>query len=49
VLRLATRRGTVELPDPVSGTPAMMVAFEKPWRMSRPGPPLVLYERVDGD
>jgi hypothetical protein len=49
VLRLESRRWEVELPDPVSGNPALMVAFEQPWRMTRPGPPLVLYERVEGD
>lgn len=36
-------------PDPEAGTPAFMVPFRAPypWVVSRPGPPLSLYERID--
>ena len=39
-----------ELPDPTAGgSPTFMVPFDRPWSMTRPGPPLVLYERVTRD
>ncbi len=34
------------LPDPVAGTPSVMVPFDRPWAMHRPGPPLAIYRRV---
>ena len=36
----------IPLPDPVTG-PGLFVPYADPWSMTRPGPPLVLYERVD--
>ncbi|HZM01232.1 MAG TPA: glycosyltransferase family 39 protein [Planctomycetota bacterium] len=38
----------VALPEPAAGTPGFMLPYENPWAMSRPGPPLTLYERVGG-
>ena len=48
VLRLDGRVDTDdELPDPTAGgTPTHMLPFARPWSMTRPGPPLILYERV---
>jgi hypothetical protein len=45
VLALDGRRGAVVLPDPVT---VDFVPYVFPWRMTRPGPPFVLYERVQG-
>jgi hypothetical protein len=45
VLRLDGRKGASELPYFVS--PALMLPYRRPWEMTRPGPPLVLYERVE--
>jgi len=36
----------VTLPEPAAGTPGFMLPYENPWAMTRPGPPLTLYERV---
>jgi hypothetical protein len=36
----------IPLPDPVTG-PGLFVPYARPWTMTRPGPPLVLYERAD--
>lgn len=36
----------IPLPDPVTG-PGLFVPYARPWTMTRPGPALVLYERVD--
>jgi hypothetical protein len=33
------------LPDETAGTPGFFVPYARPWLMSRPGPPLALYER----
>jgi len=34
------------LPEPTAGTPGFFLPYENPWAMTRPGPPLTLYERV---
>lgn len=48
VLRLDARQDPrVELPDTAVGMPTHMVPYARPWAVSRPGPPLVLYERND--
>jgi hypothetical protein len=49
VLRLDGRDSPAEvpLPDPVHGMASLMVPYAEPWRMSRPGPGLVLYERAN--
>jgi hypothetical protein len=36
----------VTLPEPAAGTPGFFLPYENPWAMTRPGPPLTLYERV---
>ena len=36
----------VTLPEPTAGTPGFFLPYENPWAMTRPGPPLTLYERV---
>jgi len=47
ILRLSEHVGPgVFLPDPVTG-PWLLVPFARPWSMSRPGPPLVVYERIE--
>jgi hypothetical protein len=49
VARLDGRRPgrDVPLPDPQHGNPTHMVPYVAPWAMSRPGPPLALFERID--
>ncbi len=37
----------VPMPDPAAGTPSHFVPYAEPWAMRRPGPGLVLYERID--
>jgi hypothetical protein len=37
----------VALPDQDAGTPSFLMAYAEPWKMTRPGPPLTLYERVE--
>lgn len=37
----------VTLPDEIAGTPAFLMAYTNPWAMTRPGPPLTLYERIE--
>jgi hypothetical protein len=39
--------GTVPFTYERVGTPALMITYARPWRQSRPGSRLVLYERVD--
>ncbi|HZM01231.1 MAG TPA: glycosyltransferase family 39 protein [Planctomycetota bacterium] len=34
------------LPDLVAGTPAFLLPFDNPWAMSRPGPPITIFERI---
>jgi hypothetical protein len=34
------------LPDLAAGTPSFLLPFDNPWVMSRPGPPVTIYERV---
>jgi hypothetical protein len=49
VARLDGRRPgrDVPLPDPHHGNPTHMVPYLDPWAMTRPGPPLALFQRVD--
>ena len=42
-----TDPAAVPLPDVVAGTPSFLLPFDNPWAMTRPGPPLTLYERID--
>ena len=35
----------VALPD-LAGTPSFLLPFDNPWAMSRPGPPITIYERI---
>ena len=37
----------VPMPDPAAGTPSHFVPYAEPWTMRRPGPGLVLYERLE--
>lgn len=48
VLHVDGRRdpAAVTLPEPTAGTPGFMLPYENPWAMTRPGPPLTLYERL---
>lgn len=47
VLRLESRAdGWPEREERV-GTPALQIPYARPWEQERPGPPFVLYERVD--
>jgi hypothetical protein len=48
VLQIEPRRDpeAVPLPDPVAGAPAFLLPFDNPWAMSRPGPPITIYERL---
>jgi len=34
------------LPEPTAGTPGFFLPYANPWAMTRPGPPLTLYERI---
>ncbi len=34
------------LPDKVAGSPALLLPYTNPWVMSRPGPPMTLFERL---
>lgn|SRR5262245_10401986 len=47
VLRLEVGEDPVGLFDPNGGTEALKVAYASPWRQSRPGPAMVLYELVE--
>jgi hypothetical protein len=48
VLRLDPREDAgIVLPDEHAGMPTHMLPYARPWAVSRPGPPLVLYE-LDG-
>jgi hypothetical protein len=49
VMALDGRRDqkTPALPDLEHGTPFHFVPFASPWQMTRPGPALVVYERLD--
>lgn len=49
VLRVEGRRDGIDppLPDLEHGTPFHFVPFEAPWNMARPGPGIVVYERVE--
>lgn len=47
VLRLDGRKADVPMHELREEGGGHMVPYGKPWTMSRPGPPLVLYERVD--
>jgi hypothetical protein len=48
VLHVDGRRdpAAVQLPEPTAGTPGFFLPYENPWAMTRPGPPMTLYERV---
>ena len=48
VLHVDGRRDSeaAHLPDLVAGTPAFLLPFDNPWAMSRPGPPITIYERI---
>ncbi len=38
--------GACELPDKIAGTPSFLLPYANPWAMTRPGPPMTLYERI---
>lgn len=50
IMRLDGRKpgDPLVLPDPRGGDPDLMVPFARPWAMLRPGPPLALFERMQG-
>jgi hypothetical protein len=47
VLRLEVGDDPIGLFEPNGGTEALKVSYTSPWRQSRPGPALVLYELVE--